>query len=120
MGTDSFWEGVDIPGDSLRLLVITRLPFSVPTDPIFEAKTEYLENQGINSFLEYSVPLAVIKFKQGFGRLIRSKTDRGVVVVLDKRLLIKNYGKYFLKSLPDCKVVSGNFSEMLDRIKLFL
>ena len=89
-------------------------------DPIFEARTEYLENQGINSFLEYSVPHAVIKFKQGFGRLIRSKTDRGVVVVLDKRIVTKSYGKHFLNSLPDCKVVTGSFNDVIKKIKLFL
>ena len=117
--TDSFWEGIDITGDSLKLVVIMRLPFKVPTDPIVEARTEYLENQGINSFLEYSVPHAVIKFKQGFGRLIRSKTDKGVVVVLDKRIVTKRYGKHFLNSLPDCEVVSGNFKDVLNRIELF-
>jgi len=99
--TDSFWEGIDVPGDSLRLLVIMKLPFKVPTDPIFVAKSEYLESQNVNSFLEYSVPLAVIKFKQGFGRLIRSKKEKGVAVVLDKRVATKHYGRYFINSLPD-------------------
>jgi len=117
--TDSFWEGIDVAGDSLKLVVIMRLPFKVPTDPIFEARTEYLDNQGINSFLEYSVPHAVIKFKQGFGRLIRSKSDRGVVVVLDKRIINKSYGKYFISSLPDCDTVIGNMRDVLNKIKLF-
>ena len=117
--TDSFWEGIDITGDSLKLVVIMRLPFKVPTDPIVEARTEHLENQGINSFLAYSVPHAVLKFKQGFGRLIRSKTDKGVVVVMDKRIVTKSYGKHFLNSLPDCNVVTGSFKDMLSRIELF-
>ncbi|TFG74672.1 MAG: helicase, partial [Thermodesulfobacteriales bacterium] len=85
--TDSFWEGVDVPGDALKLVIITRLPFRVPTEPIIEARVEYMENQGLNSFMDYSVPVAVLKFKQGFGRLIRTKTDKGVVLVLDKRLI---------------------------------
>ena len=117
--TDSFWEGIDVTGDSLKLVVIMRLPFKVPTNPIFEARAEYLENQGINSFLEYFVPHAVIRFKQGFGRLIRSKTDKGVVVVLDKRIVTKSYGRYFLNSLPDCNVVSESFKDVLNRIRLF-
>ncbi|MEZ4548013.1 MAG: helicase C-terminal domain-containing protein [Thermodesulfobacteriota bacterium] len=75
--TDSFWEGVDVPGDALSLVIISRLPFRVPTEPIVEARVEHMEQQGINSFTEYSVPVAVLKFKQGFGRLIRTKTDRG-------------------------------------------
>ncbi len=89
--TDSFWEGVDVPGDALKLVVITRLPFRVPTEPIIEARVEYMENQGLNSFTDYSVPVAVLKFKQGFGRLIRTKTDKGAVLVLDKRLISKFY-----------------------------
>ncbi|GBD39305.1 putative ATP-dependent helicase DinG [bacterium HR37] len=117
--TDSFWEGVDIPGDALRLLIITRLPFRVPTDPIIEARVQYLENQGINSFLEYTVPLAVLKFKQGFGRLIRTKTDKGVVMVLDKRIISKYYGKYFLNSLPRCRRVVGGVEEVVDEICAF-
>ncbi len=118
--TDSFWEGIDVPGDSLRLLVIMKLPFKVPTDPIFAAKSEYLKSQNINPFLEYSVPLAVIKFKQGFGRLIRSKKEKGVAVVLDKRVVTKHYGKYFINSLPDCNVIHGKFRGLLGKIEEFL
>lgn len=102
LATDSFWEGVDVPGEALRLLIITRLPFRVPNDPIIEARVEHLEMHGINSFLEYSVPLAVLRFKQGFGRLIRAGSDKGAVVVLDRRIISKYYGKYFLDSLPRC------------------
>jgi DNA polymerase-3 subunit epsilon/ATP-dependent DNA helicase DinG len=100
LGTKSFWEGVDVPGEALSVLVITRLPFDVPDDPIVAARAETFERP----FDEYSVPEAVLKFRQGFGRLIRTKSDRGVVVVLDKRLLTKSYGKVFLDSIPRCTV----------------
>jgi DNA polymerase-3 subunit epsilon/ATP-dependent DNA helicase DinG len=100
LGTKSFWEGVDVPGDALSVLVIARLPFDVPDDPIIAARAETFERP----FDDYSVPEAVLKFRQGFGRLIRTKTDRGVVVVLDRRLLTKSYGKIFLESLPRCTV----------------
>jgi len=116
--TDSFWEGVDVPGDALRLVVITRLPFKVPTEPILEARVEHMESQGINSFIEYIVPVAVLKFKQGFGRLIRTKTDRGAVLVLDKRIITKHYGKFFLDSLPECKKVIGLAEDVVGGIKL--
>jgi len=117
--TDSFWEGVDVPGDALRLVVITRLPFRVPTEPIIEARVEHMESRSINSFIEYTVPVAVLKFKQGFGRLIRTKKDRGAVLVLDKRIVSKNYGKYFLDSLPKCKKVTGLTEEMIKELELF-
>jgi ATP-dependent DNA helicase DinG len=117
--TDSFWEGVDVPGEALRLVIITRLPFRVPTEPIIEARVEHMENQGINSFLEYTVPTAVLKFKQGFGRLIRTKTDRGAVLVLDKRIVSKSYGKYFLGSLPKCNNVSGTAEEIIKELETF-
>ena len=100
LGTASVWEGVDVPGDALSVLVITKLPFAVPTDPVVAARSEQFED----AFGEYSVPQAILKFKQGFGRLIRSKGDRGIVVVLDRRLLSKNYGKTFVNSLPDCRI----------------
>ena len=99
-GTDSFWEGVDVPGESLEILIITKLPFEVPTDPLVAAKMERVTSMGGNSFFDYSVPEAVIKFKQGFGRLIRSRSDRGIVVILDNRVIKKNYGRLFLSSLP--------------------
>jgi DNA polymerase-3 subunit epsilon/ATP-dependent DNA helicase DinG len=100
LGTKSFWEGVDVPGDALSALVITRLPFDVPDDPIIAARSETFERP----FDEYSVPEAVLKFRQGFGRLIRTKSDRGVVAVLDRRLLSKASGRVFLDSLPRCTV----------------
>lgn len=117
--TDSFWEGVDVPGDALKLVVITRLPFRVPTDPIIEARVEFMENQGLNSFTDYSVPVAVLKFKQGFGRLIRTKTDKGAVLVLDKRLISKFYGKFFLNSLPDCTRLVDNSQNIIRSLKYF-
>jgi DNA polymerase-3 subunit epsilon/ATP-dependent DNA helicase DinG len=103
LGTSSFWEGIDVVGDALSVLVIAKLPFSVPSDPVFAARSELLDN----AFAQYSVPQAILKFKQGFGRLIRSKNDRGVVAVLDRRVLSKYYGQEFLNSLPDCTHKKG-------------
>ncbi len=99
-GTDSFWEGVDVPGEALELLFIPKLPFDVPSDPLIAARMDEIKKRGGNPFFEYSVPEAIIKFRQGFGRLIRSKTDRGVVLVGDNRLSRMQYGKQFLNSLP--------------------
>lgn len=118
--TDSFWEGVDVPGDALKLVIITRLPFRVPTEPIIEARVEYMENQGLNSFTDYSVPVAVLKFKQGFGRLIRTRTDKGAVLVLDRRLISKFYGKFFLNSLPDCTRLVDSSENIINNLKLFI
>jgi len=112
-GVDSFWEGVDVVGKNLELVIIPKLPFAVPTDPISEGRYEYIEESGGNAFLDYALPLAVIKFKQGFGRLIRSKNDRGVVLVLDKRLVTKNYGKHFINSLPKTKVCVNDTKNIL-------
>lgn len=103
LGTSSFWEGVDIVGDALSVLVITKLPFAVPSDPIFAARSELFDD----AFTSYAVPQSILKFKQGFGRLIRSREDRGVVAVLDRRLLTKRYGKLFLGSLPYCTTQQG-------------
>lgn len=99
LGTRSFWEGVDIPGNDLTCVVITKLPFDVPSDPIIAARSETFESP----FSEYSLPEAILKFRQGFGRLIRTQTDRGIVIVLDRRILTKSYGKSFLESLPNCQ-----------------
>lgn len=118
-GTDSFWEGIDIPGDILRLIVIVKLPFKVPSEPMVEAYYESLVEQGRDPFLEYSVPQAVVKFKQGFGRLIRKKTDRGCVVCLDKRVMTKAYGKFFLKSLPPSRVVFQDTAKVLQEMRVF-
>ncbi|MCZ7646902.1 MAG: hypothetical protein M5U26_16705 [Planctomycetota bacterium] len=100
LGTASFWEGVDVPGDALSLLVIAKLPFAVFTDPLVQGRCELLEAQGKDPFLHFSVPNAILRLRQGFGRLIRSKTDRGVVVLCDKRVLTKRYGPAFLRALP--------------------
>jgi DNA polymerase-3 subunit epsilon/ATP-dependent DNA helicase DinG len=108
MGTRSFWEGVDVVGQALSVLVIARLPFSVPDDPIFAARSDTFDNP----FSEYAVPETILRFRQGFGRLIRTTTDRGVVVVLDKRLLTKSYGPLFLNSLPECTRVRASLTEL--------
>ncbi len=98
LGTSSFWEGVDLPGNILKALVLTRLPFQVPTDPVVKARSD----QYANSFSQYSVPQAVLRFRQGIGRLIRNKEDKGTLVVLDKRITGRSYGQAFLQSIPPC------------------
>ena len=102
-GTDSFWEGVDVVGDALRCVIIVKLPFKVPSEPIIQARCEAILAQGGDPFMDYSLPQAIVKFKQGFGRLIRNKNDRGCIVCLDPRLITKKYGRQFLNSLPLCQ-----------------
>jgi len=104
-GTSSFWQGIDVRGDALRNVIIVKLPFAVPDEPVVEARLEMITRSGGNPFMEYSVPEAIIKLKQGFGRLIRSKTDRGIVVILDSRVKHKRYGKLFLDALPPVNVI---------------
>lgn len=99
-GTDSFWEGIDVPGDALHTLVISKLPFAVPTEPVVQARTEELEKNGIDSFMGYSVPETILKLKQGIGRLIRHRNDRGIILILDSRVVNTRYGRAFLNSLP--------------------
>lgn len=115
LGTASFWQGIDIPGDALQCVVIAKLPFAVPDDPIVEARMERLRQP----FIEYQVPQAVLLFRQGFGRLIRTKTDRGAVAVLDSRIVTKNYGRWFLKSIPNCRVTDNlhEFGRFFDDLK---
>jgi len=103
-GTDSFWQGVDVPGEALSNVMIVRLPFAVPDQPLLAGRLEQIQQQGGNPFRDYQLPSAIIKFKQGFGRLIRSKTDTGIVVILDARILHKSYGSQFLAAIPKCKI----------------
>ena len=111
LGTRSFWEGVDIPGEALSALVIAKLPFDVPNDPIIAARSETFDDP----FGEYQIPEAILRFRQGFGRLIRTETDKGIVILLDKRVITKRYGRYFIDSLPDCTVKIGT---LLDAPKI--
>jgi ATP-dependent DNA helicase DinG len=113
VGTTSFWQGVDVPGESLSCVVITKLPFAVPDEPIVQARIETIKSRGRNAFEEYQVPQAVMMFRQGFGRLIRSANDRGIVAILDPRVRSKPYGKTFLDSLPECEV-TGDLTRLAD------
>jgi ATP-dependent DNA helicase DinG len=117
--TDSFWEGVDVPGRSLEQVIIARLPFRVPTEPVLEARAEAIAAGGGDPFMEYTVPQAVIRFRQGFGRLIRQQTDRGIVLILDSRVVRRGYGRLFLHSLPDVPVATLPQKELLQKLSDF-
>ncbi|WP_164218902.1 ATP-dependent DNA helicase DinG [Virgibacillus sp. YIM 98842] len=117
LGTSSFWEGVDIPGDDLSALMIVRLPFQPPDHPKYEAKSAYLKAAGRNAFMELALPHAVIRFKQGFGRLIRSKRDRGIVFICDTRIINARYGKYFIDSIPDVPLTNTSTKELMEKAK---
>jgi DNA polymerase-3 subunit epsilon/ATP-dependent DNA helicase DinG len=108
LGTRSFWEGVDVPGDALSVVIITKIPFEVPSDPLVAARSETFDEP----FGEYQVPEAILKFRQGFGRLIRSASDRGVVAILDRRVLTKQYGRLFIESLPQCTLRKGPLNDL--------
>ncbi|WP_044748085.1 ATP-dependent DNA helicase DinG [Bacillus alveayuensis] len=120
LGTSNFWEGVDLPGEELSCLVIVRLPFAPPDDPVIEAKCEQIRVQGGNPFYDLSLPEAIIRFKQGFGRLIRSSHDKGVVFVFDRRLTTASYGKYFLSSLPPLQVYEEPLHSLLPKLEQWL
>lgn len=115
LGTSTFWQGVDVPGEALQCVIITKLPFAVPNEPIVEAKIEFLRAQNKNPFLHYQLPQAIVLLKQGFGRLIRSRKDKGIVAILDPRLKTRHYGKMFFRSLPRCEITSN-----LDEVRKFM
>ncbi len=117
--THSFWEGVDVAGKALQCVILPKLPFRVPTEPVFEARVEAIEAQGGNSFMEYTAPQAVIRFRQGFGRLIRRRDDRGAIVVLDSRIVTRHYGRMFLESLPGVRAVRGSTAAVMAALNRF-
>ena len=119
LGVASFWEGVDVPGDPLRGLIIVKLPFKVPTEPLTAARLEAIDGNGGNSFYEFMLPHAALRLKQGFGRLIRTRLDRGAAVILDRRVFEKSYGRYFLDSLPNAPVRKGPWQDMLTELRAF-
>jgi DNA polymerase-3 subunit epsilon/ATP-dependent DNA helicase DinG len=108
LGTKAFWEGVDVPGVALSVLIIVKLPFDVPSDPIIAARSETFEDP----FSEYSLPEAILRFRQGFGRLIRTQSDRGVVAIFDRRIMTKRYGRLFTESLPTCTTKVGPIGDL--------
>ena len=119
LGTDSFWEGVDAPGEACEVVIIPRLPFPVPTHPLTQALGRRMEALYGNSFFSYSVPEAIIKFRQGAGRLIRSASDRGALIVLDNRIVTKGYGKQFLQAVDSRINEFGNIGGMVEKMRVF-
>lgn len=118
--TDSFWEGVDAPGTTLRLVVIVKLPFRVPTDPVFRARQEALDRKGRSGFFSLALPEATMKLKQGFGRLLRNTLDSGIVLILDSRVVNKQYGRWMLRALPDSFHPETTTSGVAQKIEDFL
>jgi len=119
LGTDSFWEGVDVPGRALRVLLLCKLPFKVPSEPLTAARLERLAEQGEDGFMGYLLPHAALKLKQGFGRLIRTRTDAGVVILLDRRVVVKRYGPLLLSGLPRAERVMGTWAEVRTKCEDF-
>jgi ATP-dependent DNA helicase DinG len=119
LGTASFWEGVDVPGDPLRGLVIQKLPFRVPTEPVTEARVEAIEARGGDPFAHFMLPLAALRLKQGFGRLIRTRSDRGAVILLDDRIVSRRYGRVLRESLPPTPLVRGDWTVVRKRVADF-
>lgn len=118
--TDSFWQGIDVPGNSLSQVIIVKLPFTVPNDPVFSARCELIEKRGGSSFAELSIPEAIVKFRQGFGRLVRRSSDKGAIIVLDKRICTKPYGKKFIESIPETKRMYTHLEEISDAVRELL
>ena len=119
LGTDSFWEGVDVPGRALRVLLLCKLPFKVPSEPLTAARLERLAELGEDGFMGYLLPHAALKLKQGFGRLIRTRTDVGVVILLDRRVVAKRYGPLLLSGLPRAERVMGTWAEVRTKCEDF-
>ncbi len=119
LGTDSFWEGVDVPGRALRVLILAKLPFKVPSEPLTAARLERLSEMGVDGFTHYLVPLAALKLKQGFGRLIRSKSDVGAVLLLDRRVVTKRYGTMMRQGLPPAATAVGNWTDVRRALEEF-
>jgi ATP-dependent DNA helicase DinG len=119
LGTASFWEGVDVPGRALRGLIIQRLPFKVPTEPVTASRIEAIERRGGSSFGEFVLPLAALKLKQGFGRLVRSQQDRGAILILDDRIVRKRYGAYLRESLPPAPLKKGPWTDLVPFLRDF-
>jgi ATP-dependent DNA helicase DinG len=117
LGTASFWEGVDVPGDPLRALLLAKLPFRVPTEPLVAARCERVERAGGDAFNEYMLPDAALRLKQGFGRLIRSASDRGAVVLMDPRVLSRQYGAVLLETLPPARRLVGPWNELRSEVE---
>ncbi|MDX9800691.1 MAG: helicase C-terminal domain-containing protein [Spirochaetia bacterium] len=119
LATDSFWEGIDSPGETLKIVIICRLPFKVPSDPVIQSRLEKIKNEGGNPFSDYSLPEAVIRLRQGFGRLMRRKTDTGIVIVTDNRIVKKSYGQVFITSLPETAKYFGEIRQIEEKVESF-